>query len=41
MTFHSNVGTGLHPAALMYAKEEKAGLMSRREFLTRATALGV
>jgi len=25
----------------MYAKEEKAGLMSRREFLTRATALGV
>ena len=31
----------IHPAALMYAKEAKAGLMDRREFLTRTTALGV
>ncbi|MEL6519721.1 MAG: ABC transporter substrate-binding protein [Pseudomonadota bacterium] len=34
-------GTSAHPAALMYAKEHKAGLLGRREFLTRATALGV
>lgn len=33
--------TGLHPAALMYAEEVKAGKLSRREFLTRSTALGV
>ncbi len=32
---------GPHPAALMYAEEVKAGQMSRREFLTRSTALGV
>ncbi len=31
----------LHPAALMYASEVHAGLLDRREFLTRATALGV
>ena len=31
----------LHPAAKMYAKEHKAGELSRREFLARATALGV
>jgi len=31
----------LHPAAIMYAAEEKAGKMSRREFLTRSTALGL
>ncbi len=31
----------IHPAALMYANEHRAGQMSRREFLTRATALGV
>ena len=31
----------IHPAALMYAEEAKAGLMDRREFLTRTTALGV
>jgi peptide/nickel transport system substrate-binding protein len=30
-----------HPAAEMYAEEYKAGKLSRREFLTRATALGV
>lgn len=31
----------IHPAALMYAEEEKAGKLSRREFLSRTTALGV
>ncbi|MFQ6552011.1 ABC transporter substrate-binding protein [Aestuariibius insulae] len=31
----------VHKAALMYAEELKAGRISRREFLTRATALGV
>ncbi len=32
---------GLHPAARMYADEHRAGQLSRREFLTRTTALGV
>lgn len=31
----------IHPAALMYAEEEKAGKIDRREFLARTTALGV
>lgn len=31
----------IHPAAKMYAKECLAGELSRREFLSRATALGV
>jgi peptide/nickel transport system substrate-binding protein len=31
----------VHPAARMYADEVAAGKLSRREFLTRATALGV
>ncbi len=31
----------LHPAAGMYAAEMRAGKLSRREFLTRTTALGV
>ena len=31
----------LHPAALLYAREFSAGQLTRREFLTRATALGV
>ncbi|MBF9034727.1 twin-arginine translocation signal domain-containing protein [Rhodobacterales bacterium HKCCE2091] len=31
----------LHPAALAYAREVADGTLSRREFLTRATALGV
>ncbi|MEC3860552.1 ABC transporter substrate-binding protein [Mesobacterium sp. TK19101] len=31
----------LHPAAKMYAKEFKEGLLDRREFLVRTTALGV
>lgn len=30
-----------HPAAQMYAEEFQAGQLSRREFLTRTTALGV
>jgi peptide/nickel transport system substrate-binding protein len=32
---------GLHPAAGMYASEFAEGKLSRREFLTRTTALGV
>ena len=32
---------GIHPAARMYAEEVAAGKLSRREFLTRASALGV
>ncbi len=32
---------GIHPAARMYAGECEAGKLSRREFLTRATALGL
>ncbi len=31
----------IHPAARMHADEYRAGRMDRREFLTRATALGV
>ena len=31
----------LHPAAVMFADEHKAGQMDRREFMTRATALGL
>ncbi len=31
----------LHPAAQAYAKEVAAGTLSRREFLTRATSLGL
>ena len=31
----------LHPAASLYATEARTGQLSRREFLTRATALGV
>ena len=33
--------TELHPAAQLYARECREGKLSRREFLTRATALGV
>lgn len=36
-----NIGPELHPAAQMYAAEYADGKLSRREFLTRATALGV
>ena len=42
MTAHLPVrDAAMHPAAEMYAREVSAGQMSRREFLTRATALGV
>ncbi len=34
-------GTPPHPAARMYARECRTGQMTRREFLARATALGV
>ena len=30
-----------HPAAKMYAKEHREGTLDRREFMARATALGV
>jgi len=40
MTKHQTFGKRLHPAVTLYAEECKAGLMSRREFLTRASALG-
>ena len=36
-----NTAKDLHPAAVAYAAEVKAGTMDRREFLTRACALGV
>lgn len=35
------IDTGVHPAAEMYAREYREGAVSRREFLTRSTALGV
>ncbi|MGH1577002.1 ABC transporter substrate-binding protein [Planktotalea sp.] len=41
MTHETNNSQRIHPAATMYADEFKAGLMDRREFLTRASALGV
>ncbi len=41
MTHTTPTADRIHPAALMYAKEVSAGQLSRREFLTRASALGV
>ncbi|MEM6634979.1 MAG: ABC transporter substrate-binding protein [Pseudomonadota bacterium] len=41
MTEITTRSQGVHPAAAMYAREYKAGELSRREFLTRTTALGV
>jgi peptide/nickel transport system substrate-binding protein len=41
MTDHPAAGRSVHPAAEMYAREHLDGKLSRREFLTRATALGV
>ncbi len=38
---HTTQTKTLHPAAKLYAEEYKAGLMDRREFLTRATSMGV
>jgi len=40
MTKQTINGKPLHKAVRMYAEECKAGAMNRREFLTRATALG-
>ncbi|MCC1493573.1 ABC transporter substrate-binding protein [Cognatishimia sp. F0-27] len=40
MTQHNDTRR-VHPAANLYAREFKNGLIDRREFLTRATALGV
>ncbi len=37
----TNRAAALHPAATMHAEEFSAGKISRREFLTRTTALGV
>jgi peptide/nickel transport system substrate-binding protein len=41
MTKDDRMGQGLHPAAYMHAKDLRAGKLSRREFLSRATAMGV
>ncbi|SNS79366.1 ABC transporter substrate-binding protein [Tropicimonas sediminicola] len=41
MTHPTLNGRPVHPAARMYAEECKAGKLSRREFMARATALGV
>ncbi len=40
MTYPTETAPDLHPAVALYAEECKAGQLSRREFLTRATALG-
>lgn len=41
MTHKKRKATELHPAAKLYAREHAEGKLSRREFMTRATALGV
>ena len=41
MTIDTHPDDAVHPAALMYADEYRAGAINRREFLTRASALGV
>ena len=41
MTDMTPISGSLHPAAELYVREHRAGLMDRREFLTRTTALGV
>ena len=41
MTDMTPISGSFHPAAAMYAREHRAGLMDRREFLTRATSLGL
>ena len=41
MTDTTTHAARLHPAARLYAQECRDGLLSRREFLTRASALGV
>lgn len=41
MTETTHAATHLHPAAAMFVKEVADGKLSRREFLTRTTALGI
>jgi peptide/nickel transport system substrate-binding protein len=41
MTKDDRSAKGLHPAAIMHANDLRAGKLSRREFLSRATAMGV
>ncbi len=41
MTDTRNTAQDLHPAALMHAQEVQDGKLSRREFLSRTTSLGV
>ena len=41
MTKMQKIEAPLHPAALMHAQEVRDGKLSRREFLSRTTALGV
>jgi len=41
MTHIRKTSANLHRGAILFAEEEKQGKMSRREFLTRATCLGV
>ncbi|MFM2389064.1 MAG: hypothetical protein RLZZ437_619 [Pseudomonadota bacterium] len=41
MTKDTTTAKGLHPAAYMHANDLRAGKLSRREFLSRATAMGV
>ncbi len=41
MTHQKPVATAMHPAIKMYVEECEAGKLSRREFLTRATSLGI
>ncbi len=40
MTKNRSNQSRLHPAVTMYAEEARTGLLSRREFFTRASALG-
>ncbi|MDB9944025.1 ABC transporter substrate-binding protein, partial [Octadecabacter sp.] len=41
MTKKTLTGAALHPAVDVYVKDANAGKLSRREFMTRTTALGV
>ena len=41
MTKENHAVTAMHPAVTMYVDEVRAGKLSRREFLTRTTALGI
>ncbi len=41
MSFSNNDGKPLHKAAKMYADEYREGHLSRREFLSRATSMGI